>query len=78
MYYRFYEKGYGIGPHEGIRTKRHKLIHFLYGDEGWELYNLDTDADELNNIYEAPANKELVATLKATLTSLKSKYKVKP
>ena len=32
MYYRFYEPGYGVGPHYGIRTDRYKLIHFLYGD----------------------------------------------
>ncbi len=76
IYYRFYEKGFGIGPHEGIRTKRHKLIHFLYGDMGWELYDLNKDPNELNNIYGSTGNKDLVEDLKAMLTSLKRKYKV--
>jgi arylsulfatase A-like enzyme len=76
MFYKFYEKAYEIGPHEGVRTKRYKLIHFLEENKGWELYDLDKDPNELNNIYEAPENKKLVAELKATLTSLKIKYKI--
>ena len=76
MYYRFYETGYGIGPHEGIRTKRYKLINYLYGDKGWELYDLNKDPNELNNVYGAPEKKQLIEELKATLTSLKTKYKV--
>jgi len=76
IYYRFYEKEYGIGPHEGIRTKRYKLIHFLYGDMGWELYDLNKDPNELNNVYGSPEKKGLVEELETTLTSLKSKYKV--
>lgn len=76
MYYRFYENAYGIGPHEGIRTTRYKLIHFLYGDMGWELYDLKQDPNELNNIYGYPESNDLVKELEATLTSLKCKYKV--
>jgi len=75
IYYRFYEKGYGIGPHEGIRTKRYKLIHYLYGDKGWELYDLSNDPNELNNVYGIPENKKLVEDLKATLIFFKRKYK---
>ena len=76
LYYRFYEEGYGIGPHEGIRAKRHKLIHFLYGDMGWELYDLSRDPNELNNVYGSAGNEGLVEDLKAMLASLKRKYKV--
>lgn len=77
MYYRFYEKAYGIGPHEGVRTRRHKLIHYLYGDRGWELYDLEKDPDELMNLYEAPETEDLVGDLKNTLRSLKRKYEIK-
>ncbi len=77
MYYRFYEEGYGIGPHEGIRCERYKLIHFLYGDQGWELYDLEKDPDELNNIYNSPEKAGLIKNLKAQLSSLKDQYKVK-
>ena len=76
MYYRFYEDAYGIGPHEGIRTERYKLIHFLYGDKGWELYDLQKDPDELTNIYNSVENKSLIKKLKEELIALKKKYKV--
>jgi len=76
IYYRFYEQGYGIGPHEGIRTRRHKLIHFLYGDMGWELYDLSKDPNELNNVYGSPENKGLVEDLAAQLIALRKQYKV--
>ncbi|MHC4433247.1 MAG: sulfatase family protein, partial [Planctomycetota bacterium] len=75
IYYRFYETAFGIGPHEGIRTKRHKLIHFLYGDMGWELYDLKRDPDELNNMYGSAQTEGLVEDLKEMLASLKRKYK---
>ncbi len=76
MYYKFYEKAYGIGPHEGIRTKRYKLINFQYGDRGWELYDLKTDPMELHNLYGKPEMAELVEQLEANLASLKKKYRV--
>lgn len=76
MYYRFYEEAFGIGPHEGVRTSRYKLIHFLYGDHGWELYDLENDPDELNNLYRSPQSRPLVDELRATLVSLKTKYRV--
>ena len=76
MYYQFFEEGYGIGPHEGIRTKRYKLIHYHYGDMGWELYDLENDPDELNNVYSTPENVKLVNDLKTNLEILKSEYLV--
>ena len=74
MYYRFYEPAYGVGPHYGIRTDRYKLIHFLYGDRGWELFDLATDPNELNNIYDQPQLAGLVQELKAELQRLRKQY----
>lgn len=76
MFYKFYEKDYGIGPQEGIRTERYKLIHFLYGDEGWECYDLEKDPFELNNLYNDPKKKGLIEALKAQLICLKNEYQV--
>ena len=70
MYYRFYESAYGVGPHHGIRTDRYKLIHFLYGDSGWELYDLKADPRELLNIYERPDSAAVVARLKTEMKRL--------
>ena len=74
MYYRFYESAFGIGPHEGVRTRRYKLIHFLYGDQGWEFYDLEKDPDEMMNLYGHPESRELVDTLKTELDVLKRRY----
>jgi arylsulfatase A-like enzyme len=52
MYYRFYEQAYGIGPHEGVRTHRYKLVHYPYGDNAWELYDLAKDPRELQNVFD--------------------------
>lgn len=76
MYYRFYESAFGIGPHEGVRTGRYKLIHFLYGDEGWELYDLQKDPNEMKNLYGRPEYREMIQTLKTEMGGLKRRYGV--
>ena len=76
MYYRFYESAYGIGPHEGVRTLKHKLIRFLYGDMGWELYDLKVDPLEMTNVYEDPKYQAVKDELMTTLNDLRSYYGV--
>jgi len=78
MYYRFYESAYGIGPHEGVRTQRYKLIHFLYGDKGWELFDLAADPDEMKNLYGNLEHREVVETLKKELEVLRKHYGILP
>jgi N-acetylglucosamine-6-sulfatase len=62
-----------------MRTKTHKLIYF-YGTNykgayqtppGWELYDLQRDPDELNNVYDNPAYTELRDRLKAKFAKLR-------
>jgi len=69
--------------HFGIRTKTHKLI-FYYGcttagrnrtPPGWELYDLVKDPKEVNNVYDDPAQKDVVVQLKKQLADLRRKYK---
>lgn len=75
MYYRFYEEGFGVGPHEGIRTQKYKLIHFLYGDKGWELYDLEKDPDELVNVYKDQKYQIITKKLLSEMNALEKKYK---
>ncbi len=44
-----------VKRHYGIRTSRYKLIHFYYDTDEWELYDLQKDPEELNNVYNDPA-----------------------
>lgn len=76
MYYHYYENTvHDVSPHFGIKTKRYKLIRFYERVENWELFDLQTDPQELNNIYNTPAGKKLAAQLKPQLLMLINKYK---
>ena len=76
MYYHYYEYPavHAVKRHYGVRTKRHKLIHFYYDIDAWELYDLEKDPNELNNVYADPAYAAVVAELKAELTRLQRQY----
>ena len=76
IYYHYYEyPSYHMVPrHYGIRTEHHKLMHFYqFGDE-WELYDLQTDPDELLNLYGQPEQAHLTARLKQQLAALQQYY----
>ena len=77
MYYHYYEYPavHMVKRHYGIRTKRYKLIHFYYDIDAWELYDLEKDPNELNNVYDNPAYADIVKQLKAGLQQLRNQYK---
>ena len=75
IYYHYYEfpSVHMVPRQYGIRTKRYKLIHFYQFDE-WELYDLETDPDELHNLYGKKEHAELIAGLKKQLEALREHY----
>ena len=50
MYYHYYEfpGAHSVRRHYGVRTQRHKLIHF-YNLDAWELFDLEKDPNELQS-----------------------------
>ena len=93
VYYRYWMnfRGYNIPAHYGIRTDRYKLIYYYglsLGTNGsddkpgfnpyWELYDLQKDPAEINNLYDKPAYRALVQQLKAELEKLQLSLGDKP
>ncbi len=64
-----------VVPHRGVRTDRHKLIQYYGEGDYWELFDLKTDPDELNNIYGDPRSARVVADLKRELNRLRRQFK---
>ena len=77
IYYQYYEfPGYhNVRRHYGVRNHRYKLIHF-YMIDGWELYDLEKDPQELNSVYGEPAYAKITEELKKELSRLRKEYKV--
>jgi len=75
-YYHYYEYPavHAVKRHYGIRTKRYKLIHFYYDIDAWELYDLQNDPKEMNNMYNKLEDATLVKELKSKLQELRELY----
>lgn len=75
IYYHYYEypSVHMVPRHNGVRIERYKLMHFYEFDE-WELYDLEMDPDELENVYENPDYEDVVKRMKEELEALRIKY----
>ena len=76
IYYHFYEypAEHMVKRHYGVRTDRYKLIHFYNDIDEWELYDLQSDPKEMNNIYGAEGTEEITRELQNELKRLQVKY----
>lgn len=78
IYYQYFEypTPHAVMPHYGIRTDRYKLIHFQGDDGHWELYDLGSDPQEMQNKYHLAEYAQVRRDLHQQLTQLRSEYKV--
>ena len=67
-----------VRKHDGIRTKRYKLIHWHGEGSGndeaidfWELYDLKKDVMEVNNVYDNPKYVKVREALTVQLEKLR-------
>ena len=75
MYYHYYENGeHSVSPHFGIRTKRYKLIRFYTRVNGWELYDLKKDKQEMHNVFGQKGYEKITADLRKQLNELIAEY----
>ncbi|HTE28341.1 sulfatase family protein [Flavitalea sp.] len=64
IYYHYYEHGeHAVSPHFGVSTKRYKLIRFYQDVNSWELYDLEKDPNEMNNIYGSKGTENITGGL---------------
>lgn len=85
LYYHYYDYPayHMVRRHDGVRDNRYKLIHF-YGDKDKyneainsnELYDLQSDPNELNNLYGNPDYADIQARLQARLDKYRTDLKV--
>lgn len=86
MYYRYWmhKAHHNVYAHYGVRTSRYKLIYYYsdaLGQPGaidetykpeWELFDLEKDPYELNNVYDVPSYANVVKELKDEMHRLQA------
>jgi arylsulfatase A-like enzyme len=77
IYYHYYEFPgvHAVQRHYGVRTNRHKLIHYYLIDE-WELFDLAKDPDEMRSVYSDAGYDAVLAELTEMLVELREYYGV--
>lgn len=80
LYYHYYEYPafHMVKRHYGIRTDRYKLIHFYNDIDTWELFDLEKDPNEMNNLIDDPGYDQIEEQLRKQLDELMVKYKEPP
>lgn len=80
FYYHYYEypQPHHVRPHYGIVTDRYKLVHFYHGDSPgyWELFDRQTDPQEMQNVWGRPDYQEAQQKLSQELAILRRDLKV--
>ncbi|NLY25803.1 MAG: sulfatase [Bacteroidales bacterium] len=77
LYYHYYEYPgfHSVRAHYGVKTERYKLIHF-YGEQHWELYDLENDPHETDNIYGKRGTEQITRGLRKELIRLQEQYEL--
>ena len=75
-YYHYYEypAEHSVKRHYGIRTQNFKLIHFYNDIDVWELYDLQEDPHEMNNLYGKPSYEAVMKRMRDELYKLQKQY----
>ena len=76
VYYHYYEypSWHSVKRHYGVRDDRYKLIHFYNDIDVWELYDLQEDPHEMNNLYGKPSYEAVTKRMRDELYKLQKQY----
>ena len=77
IYYQYFEYPgwHAVRRQYGVRTKKHKLIHYYEVNE-WELFDLEKDPEELKSVYAEKSYARVRADLESKLVALRRQYAV--
>ncbi len=78
QYYHYYEYPHGwhsVKKHYGVRSAKYKLIHYYQETSEWEMFDLENDPHEMNNIYNVSKYKKQQKEIHSLLEELRLKYK---
>ena len=73
-HYYMYPGTHSVKRQYGVRTDRYKLIHFYSGIDSWELYDLQKDPNELENLYDNPSFKNIQEQMHQVLVKKQQEY----
>lgn len=78
VYYHYYDfpAFHMVKRQYGVRTDRYKLIHFYDDIDEWELYDLQKDPQEEENLYDHAEYAEIQKQLHQKLKDLQQQYQV--
>lgn len=76
LYYHFHEypAEHAVKRHYGVRDSRYKLIHFYNDIDEWELFDLQADPTEMQNLYGQPGMAEVTARMMEKLRAAQELY----
>lgn len=78
LYYSYYELGeHAVPQHFGVRTDRHKLIHFPMTNE-WNLFDLEKDPNEMRSVHDDPKYASVMSELREEFKRLREHYEAPP
>ena len=79
IYYAYYENDavHMVPMHDGVRTERYKAMYFPRTRE-WNLFDLETDPQEMRSVHADPAYAEILRELQARYRQLHRQYDVNP
>ena len=79
-YYEYFEwpNPEGVRPHRGIRTERYKLIQYVLDTHEVEIYDLQSDPKETQNLYGRPESASLEKHLRERMEALRAQIPTRP
>ena len=76
IYYHFHEfpAEHMVKRHYGVTDGRYKLMHFYNDIDQWEMYDLENDPNEMNNLYGKPEYADLQTRMLGILKAKQVEY----